>query len=59
MGLFMYVDDIVLVVDSGGTANYVGGGSSICDEVVEDEVQQYEEQDYGSWEEGKWNKLEN
>ena len=34
-----------------GTIDYVGGGSSVCDE-VEDEVQQKEEQDYGSWEEG-------
>ena len=34
----MYADGIVLVVDSGdGVADYIGGGSSICDE-VEDEV---------------------
>ena len=44
-----------MVADSGmELQTYVGGSSSICDE-LEDEVQQQEEQDYGSWEERRWN----
>ena len=38
MWALVYVDGIVLVVDSGdGVADYVGGGLSVCN-VVEDEV---------------------
>ena len=38
-GALMYADDIVLSQTQDGAADYVEGGSNVCD-VVEDEVQQ-------------------
>ena len=57
-GALMYVDDIVLVADSGVELQTMLEMVQ-ANQMREDEVQLYEEQDYGSWEKGRWTELEN